>query len=305
MKFIINFLVKLSFLISVIPFLLSEKVFDRYHIRVNPQVQDSLFTGPVQKGLVQDKAIDEASGLSRSQLDPGVLYTHNDSGGEPVIYRMDTLGKSLAPIRLIEVKNRDWEDMDVGPGPEKGKSYVYVGEIGDNDAKYSSVQLLRFEEPQNNNEIKVKPDIIKLNYPDGPRDAETVMIDPKGGDLFILSKRDSSNTLYRVPVSELHKPEITLEKVMKLPVTMAVGGDISADGSKILIKNYWAVYYWERKPGESIPEALSRNPVQLPYSPEPQGEAITFSEDGQSYFTLSEKRYGVEPMLYQYYKKEK
>ncbi|MDN3668453.1 hypothetical protein QWY93_03815 [Echinicola jeungdonensis] len=304
MNFIVNFLVKLSFLISLIPFQVSEEIFDRYHIRVNPQVQDSLYTGPVQKGLVQDKAINEASGLSKSQLDPGVLYTHNDSGGDPVIYRMDTTGKKLNPIYLKGVKNRDWEDMAIGPGPKKGKSYVYVGEIGDNKAQYPSIQLLRFEEPKGKNKHEIKPQVINLKYPDGPRDAETLLVDPLGGDVFILSKRDSSNTLYKAPASKLSDSEIVLEKVMKLPVTMSVGGDISVDGSKILIKNYWAVYYWERKPGESIPEALSRIPVQLPYSPEPQGEAISFSGDGLSYFTLSEKRYGVEPVLYRYYKKE-
>ncbi|WP_353959672.1 hypothetical protein [Echinicola jeungdonensis] len=54
---------------------------------------------------------------------------------------------------------------------------------------------------------------------------------------------------------------------MKLPVTMSVGGDISVDGSKILIKNYWAVYYWERKPGESIPEGTFKNSCSIALFP--------------------------------------
>lgn len=90
---------------------------------------------------------------------------------------------------------------------------------------------------------------------------------------------------------------------MTLDFTMSVAGDIAVDGSQILIKNYLAVFYWERRPGETIPEALSRNPVVLPYKPEPQGEAIAFDPTGKSYFTLSEKRFQIEPVLYRYYKK--
>ncbi len=83
---------------------------------------------------------------------------------------------------------------------------------------------------------------------------------------------------------------------------MAVGGDISSDGKQIAIKNYWVVYYWEREDGESIPDALSRKPVQLPYKPEPQGEAIGFSYSGDRYYTLSENRFRITPVLYQYVK---
>lgn len=90
---------------------------------------------------------------------------------------------------------------------------------------------------------------------------------------------------------------------MTIDLTMSVAGDISMDGTQILIKNYLVVFYWERDPSESIPEALARNPVILPYKPEPQGEAIAFAPNGKSYFTLSEKRSGIDPVLYRYYKK--
>jgi hypothetical protein len=89
---------------------------------------------------------------------------------------------------------------------------------------------------------------------------------------------------------------------MKIPVTMSVAGDISRDGRQIIIKNYWVIYYWERKEGETVPEALSREPILLPYTPEPQGEAIAFFPNGKGYFTLSEKRMRVEPVLYKYRK---
>jgi hypothetical protein len=41
---------------------------------------------------------------------------------------------------------RDCEDIAVGPGPVKGKSYVYDGDIGDNDSKRKYITVYRIEE---------------------------------------------------------------------------------------------------------------------------------------------------------------
>ena len=45
----------------------------------------------------------------------------------------------------------DWEDIAVGPGPEPGVSYVYIGDIGDNLRLRSTISLLRFPEPDLDN----------------------------------------------------------------------------------------------------------------------------------------------------------
>ena len=301
MKFYTDIALKVFFLFSTIPFLLSEKLYDRYDFRLNT-VADTLFTTPQPMGELDNKAIDEASGIVASHRHPGFLYTHNDSGGDPDVFIIDTLGRHHATIRLEGAENKDWEDIAIGPGEDPQSTYVYVGDIGDNDAKREKIQVYRFPEPSGEpvGELKLKAEKLTLVYPDGPRDAETLMVDPWTGDLFILSKRDTSNTLYKASVDQLEKVETVLEKVTKIPVTMAVGGDISADGKQILIKNYWAVYYWERAEGESVPEALAKKPLLLPYKPEPQGEAIGFSTSGDRYYTLSEVRFGIKPVLYQY-----
>ena len=302
MKFYIDTALKLFFLISTIPFLLSEKLYDKYNFRLSGNITDSLYSAPIALGTLDEASIDEASGLAASRLHPFLLYTHNDSGGEPEVYMIDTLGKYQGKIKLDGVRNQDWEDISIGPGKEAEESYIYVADIGDNNAKRDKVQIYRFAEPTElAKEITVKPERITLTYPDGAKDAETVLVDPWNGDLLVLSKRDTSNTLYRATAEQLDGQDVVLEKVMKLPITMAVGGDISADGKQILIKNYWAVYYWEREEGESLAEALARKPVQLPYKPEPQGEAIGFSASGDRYYTLSESRFRIKPVLYQYH----
>ncbi|WP_194776760.1 hypothetical protein [Pararhodonellum marinum] len=299
-----NWLLKALFLITLLPFMLSEHLQQNTALNFNRYSQDSVFSKGVKIAELENKEIDEASGLVFSRRHPNRIYTHNDSGGEPVVYVLDEQGKSVSEILLKDTKNRDWEDIAIGPGPLKETSYVYVGEIGDNNAQYASVKLFRFPEPKSLDlDQSVEVETWELTYPDGARDAETLMVDPWNGDIYILSKRDSANTLYKMAAEDFGKADVQMQEVMRLPFTMSVAGDISANGKQILIKNYWTVFYWERNEGEPVEEALKRKPIQLPYNPEPQGEAIGFHPDGNAFFTLSEKRFNIEPVLYRYEKK--
>ena len=254
----------------------------------------------VPVATLKDDGLDEISGMAISRVLPGVMYVHNDSGGEAAVYLLDSLGNNLGKIEFLETKNRDWEDIAVGPGKE-GKSYIYVGEIGDNNAVHEEVVIYRIPEPgASNTTSQIDTEKTVLKYPGGARDAESLMVDPISGDIYIISKRDSLNTLYRLPAAKFGESEVELEELIKLPFTSATGADISADGSQILVKNYFQIFYWKRKAGESIAQAMTREPIQLPYSPEPQGEAIGFRPDGKVFYTLSEKRFDLDPVLYKY-----
>ena len=155
------------------------------------------------KGLLELDDIVEASGIDASIQNPGVLWTHNDSGDTSRIFAFDTTGKHLGTYLLNGISNRDWEDIAVGPGPEKGKSYIYIGEIGDNGAWYDNKYIYRIEEP-NISKIQSpvektidKVAILTFQYPDGSRDAETLMIDRLTGDIIIVSKREENVHVYR------------------------------------------------------------------------------------------------------------
>ncbi|MBR9775036.1 MAG: hypothetical protein GYB55_08490 [Cytophagales bacterium] len=302
MSFFIEMLLKLFFLLSIIPFLLSEKLQKKYDMKINAQIEYTLFSGPKKVALVGEKFIEETSGMVVSRKNPSWIYVHNDSGGEPELYIIDTLGTYLGTLKIEGVNNRDWEDLAMGPGPIEGENYLYIGDIGDNFGRAEELIIYRIQEPdQLESEMSAKPEIIKLKYPDGPKDSETLLVDPISGDLFVLTKRESKNTLYKAAKDLLlDGNSVDLEKVLQLPITLSVGGDISADGSQVLIKNYWVIYYWTRKEGETLEETLSGKAVLLPYEPEPQGEAIAFEPEGETYFTLSEKKLRINPVLYRY-----
>jgi hypothetical protein len=264
------------------------------------QQYDSTYSEPITIKEIKKDKFQELSGIAFSKVHPGVFYGHTDSGGEAAVYMFNSKGEELGKIALDKAKNRDWEDIAVGPGPD-GKSYIYVGEIGDNAAVHDEIIIYRFPEPEKlKPESEVKPEKIKLTYPGGSRDAETLMVDPISGDIYIISKRDKKNTIYCLPAARFIDKEAVLERVGELNITSSVGGDISSDGNQILIKTYQNVYYWTKKSGESIVQALMREPTILLYNPEPQGEAIGFQLDGSAYYTISEKRFDINPTLYRY-----
>lgn len=287
MKYIVSF---------VILFLLKTAAWGQSQAKV-----DSIFTAGSPVKTISNPELEEMSGMAFSRTHPAIWYTHTDSGGKPVVYFLDTEGKELGEITLRGVKNRDWEDMAVGPGPN-GKSYLYVAEIGDNLAVHSEVAIYRFPEPKTLAEdLEVQPEIARLIYPGGARDAESLFVDPVDGQVYLVSKRDKKNTLYSFSQEAFGKEGITeLDEHHQFSFSSSTAADISADGRQILIKNYFAIYCWERAEGQSVIEALKADPKQLPYVPEPQGEAIAFEPGGKVFYTISEKRFNISPVLYRY-----
>ena len=273
------------------------------------------FGAPVDRGTLGNAKINEASGLVASRKNPDALWTHNDSGGQPTVYLIDEDGTTRFAGSLLGAKHRDWEDIAVGPGPVAGESYVYVGDIGDNNAQHTIKTIYRFVEPlvadSLSGDVIRSVDAIRFVYPDGPRDAETLLLDPLTKDLYVLSKRDKFVLVYRAAFPQNTTSIDTLELLGQLPreqvgiLEQLVGGDVSADGKEVLLKSYVQVFYWRRANGQpSLFDLLQTEPTVLTYLPEPQGEAIGFAADGSGYFTLSEAQSGIEPHLY-FYPREK
>lgn len=270
------------------------------------------FSEPVDRGAVSNPAIDEASGLVASRHHAGVLWTHNDSGDEPKIYPISTAGKTLGEWTLEGARNLDWEDITIGPGPEEGVSYLYVGDIGDNKGRRPRRTIYRFPEPKMDDEhagtgtVK-EVEAIAFQYPDGPRDAETLLLDPFTRDLYIVSKRDEFPRVYRLPYPQSTSGITTAEYLGEWPrqvvgvLNQPVGGDLSPDGQELLIKSYVEVMRWRREDEQTtLFELLKTEPEVLPYLVEPQGEAIGWASDMSGYYTLSEKQSKVIPHLYFY-----
>ncbi|MBX2895185.1 MAG: hypothetical protein KF763_07075 [Cyclobacteriaceae bacterium] len=246
------------------------------------------FSSAQEKGIVDIK-LEEASGLVASAAHPGYFWTHNDSGNGAELFLIDSTAQIVATMPLAHVRNRDWEDITLGPGPEPDKTYLYVGDIGDNNAQYPYKIIYRLEEPaQIENKVIEKFDTLYIQLPDGTRDSEALMIDPITSRMFIISKREDSVRLYQFANTWRSGDTLTAELKIKMPFFNTVAADVAVDGSEVILKNYDHVYYWKRNGSEPIPDLLLQSPIELKYKPEKQGESIAWSRDGSGYYTLSE-----------------
>jgi hypothetical protein len=251
-------------------------------------------------GKVQSSLIGGASGLAASRKNPGVLWIHNDYG-PGCVYAMTAEGKHLGVYNLEGAKNRNWEDIAIGPGPEPNVDYIYAGDIGDNNAKRKSVAVYRFVEPTveaNQAPAKVtltNVETIELVYPDGPRDAETLLLDPLTKDIYIISKERTSK-VYRAAYPQATTGKTTLEQVAKLHWGMATGGDISPDGNEIIVRGYFAASLFLRPKDGPMWKAFENSECSIPIILEQQGEAICFDANGTGYYTTSEHRH--QPIYY-------
>ncbi|MEO6849469.1 MAG: hypothetical protein ABI203_05825 [Mucilaginibacter sp.] len=249
---------------------------------------------PVVNHLV-GPGLNEISGVVASRINPGILYIHNDSGNLNQVYLTDATGADRGTLTLTPVSNRDWEDIAVGPGPVSGASYVYVADIGDNDTKYSSVFVYRFPEPDLTGKTMpfvsdiTQVDIIQLKYPDGANNAETLMVDPATKDIYIASKQSNLSKIYVARYPQSTTSATTMTPLVQLYFNKATGGDISPDGSEILLRSNELIWYWKLAAGTAISAGLLSKPQIAPYANnEPQGEGIGFAADGSGYYTTTE-----------------
>lgn len=277
----------------------SKKIFDH-----------GVFEIGISQGVLNNDEINEASGLAYSAGNPSMLWAHNDSGDEARIFLINDKAEHKATFYLKDLVNRDWEDIAVGPGPDKDKNYVYIAEIGDNFGIFKYKYIYRIEEPSIRPDTSPitgsinKVDSIKFQLSDGPRDSEAIVVDPATRDIYIFSKREEKQiNMYVLHYPQSTKEILTARFVMHIPFTQIVAADISADGTEVLLKNYKNVYYWKKRGNETFAELLRTPPAHLPYVEEPQGEAITFDRTGKGYYTVSEVANNKKPHLIFYKRK--
>lgn len=254
------------------------------------------FGDGVVAGHLRGGDMREVSGMVASQKHTGHFWLHNDSGAEPELVLIDSTGVERARVRIQGVRNRDWEDIS-----RRGDTLL-IAETGDNAAQHDTVFVFAVLEPD-----AIANDTLPLlasypmQYPDGPRDAESLMADPHSGDWYIVSKREERVRVYRYASPQRAGQLATLELLpLELPFRLAVAADFAPNGNEFVIKTYDAIYLWQRADSENVADALGRAGAKQPYVPERQGEAIAFSVNGSAYYTASEIELDDPQLLVRY-----
>jgi hypothetical protein len=259
---------------------------------------------PPREFTVDAGAVHESSGLARSHRAPGIFWTHNDSGNAAEAFAIDESGRLAGTLVLSGVPNFDWEDM--ASFVERGVPRLLFADIGDNGAIRTSVTLHIVDEPdfaarERPFRLAVAPvRSIEFHYPDGPRDAESVFVDPGEAAIYILSKRDDIPRLYRVPLAS-PKGEVTAEALGEIPVPRATPADrkprrinwvtsmdVDERGTRLVLVTMARAHVYPRKAGEPWAAVLRRAPMTFGLPDYDQIEGVALTPDGRAIAVISE-----------------
>jgi len=268
-------------------------------------------------GSLASNALTETSGIAASRRVSGVWWVHNDSGDRARVFAIGNDGRDLGEFDLAGAAAVDWEDIAVGSGPSAGTSYLYVADIGDNAKSRSSVQVYRAAEPLVDPAAAPGPPqtvtgVAKLNltYPDGPHDAEGLLVDPTTADLFVVTKDLVGGVaqVFRAPANLAAGSTTALTQVATVslgPGQGVTGADVTPAGDVVALRTYLSVVLYPRPAGQPLAQAFTQASCPGSAPPfgsatpgsEPQGEAIGFTRDGLGYVTVSE---GAHAALHQF-----
>ena len=266
---------------------------------------------PSTIAILKDKSISESSGLVASRAMPGAYWTHNDSGDGPFIYAFDTRGDSLGTFRVRGAQAVDWEDISIGPGPQRDKSYLYIGDIGDNDQQRSEVVVYRVVEPvlSNVKSIRGRPGVTEpaeafhLQYPDGKHDAEALLVHPTSGNIYIVTKVVLANpVVYEVAAPLASGKLITMRRIGEVRIPslfggVITGGSVSPDGRRVALCDYFQGYELVLpSKAANFDDIWKQRMIGFDLGKRKQGESIAYRLDGKALLATSE---GKQPTLIQ------
>jgi hypothetical protein len=262
------------------------------------------FFPPKTVGKIANLDVTEASGLAASKCQPGVFWTHNDSGDDAFIFAINVAGENLGTWRVTNSQNEDWEDIAAFKD-SKGKCFVYIGDIGNNGGKHRVYAIYRIAEPTvsdftrnttRKNASETEPaEILNFDYPSKVHDAETLIVHPNSGDIYVLSKsRKDPSAVYKlspnfgsgepqqaIPIAEI--------KVPSIPFGLLTGGDVASDGRHVVLCDYLDGYELTLPAGDNnFDDIWKQPPVRIDLGPRDTGEAVAYTPDGNTIYATTE-----------------
>ncbi|WP_189336408.1 hypothetical protein [Actinoplanes ianthinogenes] len=251
---------------------------------------------------VKDPLLDEVSGLVATKS--GGFIAVDDSTTDESKKKVFFLGSDCAikgDPRSFPSNPLDTEDMIVSPKD----GTVWIADTGDN-------AILKGDDPRPHVALwsmaangKKAPVIHRVSYPDGDKhDAEALLMAPDGTPYLVTKEVSGPAFIYKPsgPLKADNKTPVPLTRVgeVAVPATetksnafaktfnrVITGGAVNADGSKVVLRTYTDAFEWDVKGGDIV-GALKGKPRTTGLPDEPFGEAIAYSADGKSFFTVSD-----------------
>jgi hypothetical protein len=227
---------------------------------------------------ISDPRITESSGLAASRQHPGIYWTHNDQDKGAYLYAVDSgTGKTVATITMTGVGTpRDVEAISIGPDNQ-----IYVGDIGDNDGvTWPYVWVYQLPEPKELKDQTVRAKQYVVKYSDGSRDAESLVVHPRTGRVYIIDKQEDGGHLYEGPAklstsgTNVFRPAVAVD-------LWATDAAFSPDGERLAVRGYFGGIWYDWNGGK----IKRKGRLSVPLG---QGESVSYSADGTKLMLGSE-----------------
>ena len=281
-----------------------------------------------------DGTMDEISGLyAMTQTGNEQYFVGVDDSVATTMFIVD---RDFTKNSTISLESDTWTDAEEVSGytDSSGNHWILLMEFGDNAAAITTKNIYRFKEPTvdgvNLTIAASGYEVIPFVYPASPiwegggilGDAEASFACPIDGKIYIMSKRETRNFIFSLPIQESYTGTQTLSYhgEMHADVVEETGGVISPANSvaaaisngndNVFIKTYNKVYQfyresrnvtWSQVMTQSAP-VEETNYVGRGTAPsqEPQGESICFEYNDNGYFTVSEFAGGASVPFFYY-----
>ena len=268
----------------------------------------------------------ENSGATLSATQPGIIFTINDSGNEPLLFAFDTTGADRGVWRVTRSRNTDWEAMSIGPcgsanptpAPDSGagraattpNDCVYLGDVGDNDAKRPSRIIYRVREPAADRAGfvgSVAAEALVYRYEDGPHDVEAMYAAPNG-NVFLITKRllkapdgrQRPALVFELPASAWGNSSapVVAARVDSLPIVpgsasrrQITDAALSPDGRLLAVRTYAQIFVFRTDSTTGrVSHAIPPSVCNLASLGRWQGEGIAWFGRGETLVLTSEGR---------------
>jgi len=241
-------------------------------------------------GALTDADVDapESSGVAASTVEDGLYYTLNDAGGAATLLLFDDSGEFRGEQLVEGATNTDWEDLASGPCPAAvdAASCLYIADIGDNDGARDTITLWVVPESV---ETIVDAVACTLVYPDGPRDAETLLVTPAGaegaGTVRVVSKEsDGEAKIFKQAALACRDEPDALQLEAEVQLDAPATGGVMTE-SIVVVRTLSSAWAWQDC--GITADTWNAAPELIDLGSDPQGEAIGVTMDG-GFITTSE-----------------